>query len=287
MPTDLTKDPNDYIMDPESASEMARLMNQDRAMTKGMGGLLPERNNNFEGFDSILDIGCGPGSWVLDVAQINEERRVVGIDISRQMLQYARSRAFAQRLNNAEFEIANALEPMPFADNSFDLVNARFIVGFTPKDKWPPFLKECVRLLRPGGVIRLTEGDLGTSTSPSFDEIGVMLAKLLKRAGFSFSHDENNIGIVIAMRRLLTKAGFEHVQKMAHLFETRPGDEGYSMWMDNVKVTYQALLPTFIQTRITTRERFDELYAQALRDFIADDFCTLSYFVTMWATKPS
>ncbi|HEU0000076.1 MAG TPA: methyltransferase domain-containing protein [Ktedonobacteraceae bacterium] len=286
MPTDLSKDPNDYIMDPESATEMARLMNQDRAMTKGMGGLLPERNNNFEGFDNVLDIGCGPGSWVLEAAQSNEERRIVGIDISRQMIQYARAQAFSQRLHNAEFEIANALEPMPFDDGSFDLVNARFIVGFTPIGKWPSFLKECMRILRPGGVIRLTEGDLGTSTSPSFDEIGVMLAKLLKMAGFSFSHDEKSIGIIIAMRRLLTEAGFENVRKMAHLFETRPGDEGYGMWMDNFKVTYSSLLPIFIQMHITTQEKFDELYAQALRDIIDSDFCTLSYFVTMWATKP-
>src|SRR5712692_7787422 len=167
MPTELPKEENPYIMDSESATEMARLMSQDRVTTMALGGLFSERHDDLEGFDRILDIGCGPGGWALDVAQRFEGKRVVGIDISRLMIQYARSQAFTQRLNNVEFTVMNALEPLPFDDNSFDLVNARFIVGFVARNAWLLLLKECLRILRPGGLIRLTEGDLGTSTSPS------------------------------------------------------------------------------------------------------------------------
>jgi hypothetical protein len=58
-----------YIFDPESPTEMARLINQDRVTTNSMGGPLsgittPSLLHN------ILDLGSGPGGWALDVAFI-------------------------------------------------------------------------------------------------------------------------------------------------------------------------------------------------------------------------
>ncbi len=43
---------------------MARLTQQDRLLTKGMGGLFLERED-IAGKDTILDIACGPGGWAL------------------------------------------------------------------------------------------------------------------------------------------------------------------------------------------------------------------------------
>ena len=51
---------NTYILDAESATEMARLINQDRMLTEGMGGLFPERDD-VSSMHDILDIACGPG----------------------------------------------------------------------------------------------------------------------------------------------------------------------------------------------------------------------------------
>ncbi|GAC1568808.1 MAG: hypothetical protein NVS3B14_19550 [Ktedonobacteraceae bacterium] len=285
MPTDLPKEENPYILDSESATEMARLMGQDQATTMALGGLFPERHDDLEGFDNILDIGCGPGGWVLDIAQKYAKKRVVGIDISRLMVQYARAQAFAQRLNNAEFIVMSALEPMPFDDNSFDLVNARFIVGFVARNAWLPLLKECLRILRPGGGIRLTEGDLGTSTSSSYDEISMMIPRLLKAVGLSFSPDGRSVGIIPVLPRLLRQAGFNDIGKLAHVIVNAPDEPGSSMWIDDFKVTTQTILPSLIKLGITTQERFDELYEQAMRDVMSPEFSALLYFVTMWATK--
>src|SRR5712691_5576152 len=67
MPTDQPQSESTYFIDAESAAEMARLMIQDRLLTKGMGGLFPERAD-LSNLHRILDIGCGPGAWALDVA---------------------------------------------------------------------------------------------------------------------------------------------------------------------------------------------------------------------------
>ena len=286
MPTELPREENPYIMGSESATEMARLMSQGRAMTMALGGVFPERHDDLESSDRILDIACGPGGWVLEIAQKYPEKQIVGLDISNMMIQYARAQAFSQRLNNAEFVVMDALQPLQFDDNSFDLVNTRSIVGFVAQNAWLPLLKECLRILRPGGIIRLTEGDLGTSTSTSFDEISRMIPQLLKVSGLSFSPDGRSVGIIPALPRLLREAGFKDMGKMAHVVVNALDEPGSSMWIEDFKMTMQTVLPTLIKLQITTQEKFDELYEQAMRDVLSPEFSSLLYFVTMWATKP-
>ena len=76
MPTVPQKDENNYFIDPENASEMARLMHQDRLTSLGMGGIFPERAD-FSPVHDVLDIGCGPGGWVLDMAFEQDRKSVV------------------------------------------------------------------------------------------------------------------------------------------------------------------------------------------------------------------
>jgi ubiquinone/menaquinone biosynthesis C-methylase UbiE len=115
---------------------------------------------------NILDIACGPGGWVLDLAFEYPKTKVVGIDISSTMVEYARVQAWTQGLENASFTVLNALQPLAFPDHPFDLVNARSLVGFMPDKAWPVLLQECTRVTRPGGVIRMTEFDEpGTTNS--------------------------------------------------------------------------------------------------------------------------
>ena len=49
---------NAYVIDIESAAELARLLHQDRHVTKSMGGLLAEQSD-ISNIHDILDIACG------------------------------------------------------------------------------------------------------------------------------------------------------------------------------------------------------------------------------------
>src|SRR6516164_3260497 len=130
-PDDQPKSANIYISDPESGAEMARLIDQDRLITTGMGGLLPERSNDFTGIGRVLDGACGPGGWALEIAFKHPEIEVVGFDVSKAMIDYANAQARVQGLDNASFQVMNLLKPLDFPDNSFDLSNGRF-VNFLP-----------------------------------------------------------------------------------------------------------------------------------------------------------
>jgi ubiquinone/menaquinone biosynthesis C-methylase UbiE len=158
LPTE--SDINSYINDPESGAEMARLLDQDRTVTNAMGGLLPELGSDIEGMQDILDLACGPGGWAQELAFTHPQLKVTGVDISRAMIAYARMQARVRHLENASFTVMDVQAPFDvFSDNSFDLVNARTMAGFMKKGSWSQVVGECARVLRPGGVLRLTEVD--------------------------------------------------------------------------------------------------------------------------------
>ena len=71
-----------YFIDSQSAAEMARLMDFDRYLTKAMGGTMAERSD-YAHIQRILDVACGPGGWVLDMAVAHPEIEMFGIDINR------------------------------------------------------------------------------------------------------------------------------------------------------------------------------------------------------------
>src|ERR1700731_375477 len=136
---------NPYVMEAENVAEMARLINQGRLTTKGMGGLFPE-HSDVSHIREILDIGCGPGEWVLHVASTYPQIRAIGIDISDMMIQYALSQARTLGLTDVEFRRMDVLERLGFSDHFFDLVNARLLIGFMAKTAWPRLMQECMRV---------------------------------------------------------------------------------------------------------------------------------------------
>ncbi len=119
--------PSQYFVEDRSSNpEMIRLMIQDYAVTSGMGGPLAEQPDPAS-LHRVLDIGCGPGGWLLETAFRYPHMELTGIDISWRMIEYARAEAQARKLSDrVEFLVMDALRPLDFPDDSFDLVNMRF-----------------------------------------------------------------------------------------------------------------------------------------------------------------
>src|ERR1700680_1782765 len=177
-PGESSNSDNVYFNDPESGAEMARLLGQDRLITKGMGGLFSERFD-LSGIHHMLDVACGPGGWALEVAFTYPEIEVVGVHISRAMIDYANAQARVQGLTNASFQVMDIQKPLDFPDASFDLVNARFI-NFLPAAAWPKLMQEFKRITRAGGVIRLTESEWWYySNSPALEDLNAMIIRAL------------------------------------------------------------------------------------------------------------
>lgn len=100
----------------------------------------------------ILDVGCGNGSTVLEIAkQVGPEGKAAGIDFSPEGIAEAKKKASELGLEKVtEFRVADA-EKLPFEDNHFDVVISECVVCLTP-DKQKA-LNEKTRVLKPGGKI--------------------------------------------------------------------------------------------------------------------------------------
>jgi ubiquinone/menaquinone biosynthesis C-methylase UbiE len=287
MPTEPKPNESTYIIDSESGAEMARLMVQDRILTEGMGGLFTELPDDaLVNVHDILDLACGPGGWVLDVAYEYPKINVVGIDISNQLIDYARAQARVRWLSNVSFHVMDILKPLEFDDESIDLINARFLFGVLPKAEWPKLLSECKRVLRPGGIVRLTECEMTLSNSLAFEKLSGMFTRALQLSGHSFSPDGRHVGITPMLGRLLREAGFENLRRKAHMVDASEGMEAYESCFQNYRVACKLIEPFLIKLGLTTQEEFDDIYQQMLNEMSSDGFCAVWFYLTMSGAKP-
>jgi ubiquinone/menaquinone biosynthesis C-methylase UbiE len=277
---------NTYVIDPEQGAEMVRLLDQDRLVTANMGGHFPVTFDPASA-QHVLDIACGPGGWVQEVAFAYPNLHVVGIDISERMISYARVQAQVQHLDNAFFSVMDATRPLAFPDASFDFVNGRFLVGFMTQKSWPALLAECFRITRPGGIVCLTECDqIATTNSPAFERLQWLMAQAMTRTGHSFHPEGHHMGVTPLLRRFLVDAGFSNLQMRVHILDFSAGAEHHSVWYHNLVTAFKLLQPFAVQLGVTTNEEWDRLYEQLRYEMFKGTFCGLWYYLSVWGQKP-
>jgi len=107
---------------------------------------------------TVLDLACGGGLDVLMAARrVGPTGRVIGVDMTAEMLALAERNRAAAGLQNVEFRRGH-LEDLPVADAAVDVVISNCVVSLTPDQ--PRVLAEALRVLRAGG--RLAVADLAT-----------------------------------------------------------------------------------------------------------------------------
>lgn len=94
----------------------------------------------------VLDLGTGRGRLALMLAA--EAREVIGIDISEEMLRFAREAG--EGVPNVRFELGNALQ-LDYPDRYFDVVSSMGMFPYVRE--LGPFLREINRVLQPGGQL--------------------------------------------------------------------------------------------------------------------------------------
>ncbi|MBV9230540.1 MAG: class I SAM-dependent methyltransferase, partial [Chloroflexi bacterium] len=184
-----------FVQDRSNQEEMTRLQIQGQMFTAGMGGVLPEQPDPT-GFRRILDVGCGTGDWLIQAAKTYPDMsRLVGIDISSSMLDYARAQAAAQQENHrVEFAVMDALLMLEFPSNSFDLVNQRLGMSYLRTWDWAKLLEEMQRVTKRNGVIRITESNIIVeNNSPALSRLYEFVLPAIYRAGHLFEEETTGL----------------------------------------------------------------------------------------------
>lgn len=192
----------------------------------------------------ILDIGTGTGHLAITAAKlVGESGRVIGIDLSPDMLECARQKVDILGLTNIEFQLADA-EQIGYVDNSFDLILCAN--AFPWLEHKAATLALWYELLKPDGII-------GIHTPADTAYIGaVILKKVLAKYGVLLE-PSNRIGSISECEQVFKNAGLEQI-------EIHTEQHGSYTTLDRLQATWESIVvnPSILSLQDTT-DRLSQL----------------------------
>jgi len=165
----------------------------------------------------VLDLGSGAGlDCFLSGKQVGPTGRVIGLDMTEEMLALAESNRAKLAVDNVEFR-HGVIEDIPLADASVDVIISNCVINLSP-DKDAVF-GECLRVLRPGGRFQVSDIVLRSEISEA------------ERADLDlWSGCKSGALLIDDYTARLRRAGFEDIEVVVTGDEGDGIDQGAEAW---------------------------------------------------------
>jgi len=165
----------------------------------GLGCGNPVAMASLKPGETVVDLGSGGGfDCFLAAKEVGETGKVIGVDMTPEMVSKARKNAGKVGADNVEFRLGE-IEHLPVADNSADIIMSNCVINLSP-DKLSVF-RDAYRILKPGG--RLSLSDI-LATAPLPEEIQKDLALVAACVG--------GAATITDTEQLLMEAGFQDIK---------------------------------------------------------------------------
>ncbi len=272
-----------FVSDRSNQEELNRLRIQDQMLTAAMGGVLPEQSDPAA-FRRVLDIGCGTGNWLIELAKTTPTcTLLIGVDASRTYVEYARAQATAEQVSDrVEFHVMDALRMIEFPTNFFDLVNHRLAAGWIRTWEWRKLLQEYQRVARPKGVVRITEPEwVSASTSPALTSLSELFLQASFKAGHLFTSSSD--GLTSELKNLFHQHGLQQVQTRASISPYHAGTPEGQHYVEDMRLLFRTIVP-FLHKWGRVPDDYEQIYQQMLSETQQPDFTATGVLLTAWGT---
>ena len=156
------------------------------AVEASLGCGVPTAVADLHQGEIVLDLGAGAGADVLISARrVGPTGKAIGVDMTDEMLELARSNAAQAGVDNVEF-VKGYIEELPLPDGSVDVVISNCVINLSA-DK-PAVVREAARVLRPGGRFAVSDvirdPDMDDATRSDMEQWTGCIAGALTREEF-------------------------------------------------------------------------------------------------------
>ena len=228
----------------EGVEQMSRVMGYTPENIKdvpdganlGLGCGNPVAVASLQPGETVVDLGSGGGfDCFLASKAVGDTGKVIGVDMTPDMVSKARENAGKIEANNVEFRLGE-IENLPIVDNTADVIMSNCVINLSP-DKQAVF-KEAYRVLKPGGRLAISD----VLTKAEFPEI---IRNDLALIGACIG----GAATIETTRESLEKAGFEdiridlneHSRELINEWDPRKSDESrdyvFSAYIEAFKPT--------------------------------------------------
>ncbi|KAI9496766.1 S-adenosyl-L-methionine-dependent methyltransferase [Zychaea mexicana] len=201
----------------------------------------------------VLDGGCGPGTWSLEMAENFPRSKFYGVDISG---------VFPSEIKpaNCDFQVHNVSQPLPFAPSYFDYVFQRMLVLGIMREEWDTVLSNYMEVLKPGGWLELTEVNIPDSVNA-----GPKLTILMETLGEVAAQKGLQPGVSSELGKKLKKAGAINIHcRRIEVPMHHDGKLGSLLWEDFV-TAFRGLIKPFVTKKHPELED-DAVYLKFVED---------------------